>query len=156
MITCMFEDGGNARLRHMTVTGIIDRHNSVLLIRRAPHLIQPNMWALPGGFVERDETVDYAVKREVAEETGYEATHASLLLINSRPDRPREDRQNVDFSFIVTVGEKTGKPDTEVSDMKWFTFSEIPSPEDIAFDHSMIIQRYIEFRKKAYTIPVLL
>lgn len=152
----MFEDGGNARLRHATVTGIIHQNNSLLLIRRAPHLTQGNLWALPGGFVERDETVEAAVKREVTEETGYAATHASLLLINSRPDRPREDRQNVDFAFMVTIGEKIGNPDSEVSDMKWFRFSEIPDQKDIAFDHGMITARYLEFYKKAYTIPVLL
>lgn len=152
----MFEDGGNACLRHVTVTGIVDQQNSLLLIRRASHLSQPNMWALPGGFVERDETVKNAVKREVAEETGYVTNKASLFLINSRPDRPREDRQNVDFACIVTVGEKIGNPDTEVSDMKWFRFSDIPDEEVIAFDHHMIIRRYLEFCKKAYTIPVLL
>lgn len=156
MITCTFEDKGTGSLRHVTVTGIAEKDNNILFIRRAPHLSEPNKWALPGGFFSRDEKVRDAVLREVLEESGYSTRDAILFLINSNPDRPREDRQNVDFSFIVTVGNKTGQPDNEVSDVRWFPIDNLPPEKEVAFDHYMLITKYIEYRKKKFSLPVLI
>src|SRR5690349_13402924 len=49
------------------------------------------------------------VLRELREETGWEGRVVSLLRINSRPDRPREDRQNIAFDFLIEPLEKRGE-----------------------------------------------
>ena len=57
MITCAFEDGHPARLRHVVVHAVVEREGALLLVRRAAHLLEGGKWGLPGGFVDRDETV---------------------------------------------------------------------------------------------------
>ena len=95
MITCTFEDGHAARLRHVVVHAIVERVGALLLVRRAPHLSEGGRWGLPGGFLDRDERLVDGVLRELREETGWTGEVRRLFRINSRPDRPREDRQNV-------------------------------------------------------------
>lgn len=74
MINCQFENGNKASLRHVTVDSIVlnENRDSILLVKRAPHLSNPNKYALPGGFLGRDENTETAAKREVLEETGYQ------------------------------------------------------------------------------------
>jgi hypothetical protein len=43
----------------------------------------------------------------------------TLLRVNSRSDRPHEDRQNVAFDFVIEPIEKRGEPDAESSDVQW-------------------------------------
>jgi 8-oxo-dGTP diphosphatase len=65
MITCIFEDGGKGSKRHVTVDGIIVKDNKILLVKRGDNVTNPNKYALPGGFLDRDETLKEGVKREV-------------------------------------------------------------------------------------------
>jgi 8-oxo-dGTP diphosphatase len=71
MITCLFENGGRALLRHVVVHAVVERDGALLLIRRAPHLSEGDKWGLPGGFLDRDETLTQGVLRELREETGW-------------------------------------------------------------------------------------
>ena len=119
MITCTFENGGRARLRHVAVHAIVEKDDSLLLVKRAPRLSEGGKWGLPGGFLDRDETLAAGALRELREETGWEGRVVSLLRINSRPDRPREDQQNIAFDFIIEPLEKRGEPDAESSDVQW-------------------------------------
>lgn len=71
----------NPRLVAATVT--VSEGRAVLLTRA----IEPRKgtWTIPGGFVEIDETVEEAARRETAEETGLEVALTSLLGVYSRP-----------------------------------------------------------------------
>src|SRR3989344_968422 len=108
MISCQFENGNKASLRHVTVDSIIlnEGRDSILLVKRAPHLSNPNKYALPGGFLGRDETAENAAQREALEETGYQTKVIGLFRINDNPNRPKEDRQNVDFVYLFEVTRK--------------------------------------------------
>ena len=57
---------------------------SVLLVRQAAGL---KLWTLPGGKVERDESLVKALKREVHEETGLRVQIGSLLGVLDRHDK---------------------------------------------------------------------
>lgn len=113
MIGCTFENGNHASLRHVVVDNLVLQGDRILLVKRAPALIEGGKWGLVGGFVDRDETIRQAAAREIMEETGYEVSDITLLRIVDTPDRPGEDRQNIAFVHACTAGRQTGTPDGE-------------------------------------------
>jgi len=157
MITCKFEDGGSARLRHVTVDALVINENEsrILLVKRSPKISQGNKWAIPGGFLDRGENIKEGIKREVIEETGHDTLSIELFKIVSHPGRKGEDRQNVDFIFIVKTIEAAGKTDWEVKELKWFGLDDLPSAEDFAFDHYEHIESYLNYKKQKYTLPLV-
>jgi ADP-ribose pyrophosphatase YjhB (NUDIX family) len=156
VITCTFEHGSVAALRHVVVHAIVERDGSLLLVKRAEHLPEGGKWGLPGGFLDRDETLVEGVLRELREETGWDGRVISLLRINSRPDRPQEDRQNVAFDFVVTPLEKSGEPDTESSRVEWIPIERLPPLDTLAFDHGDTIRSYRQCRGRLPAAPPLI
>lgn len=144
MIKCQFEDGNNASLRHVTFGAVAVKEGKILLIKRAAHLLEGGKWALPGGYMDRDETMAEGMLRELLEETGYTGRVTKLLQIIDNPDRPHEDRQNLAVAFVVEVHELVGQPDHEVADVQWFDLQQLPASDQIAFDHEAMIQVYIQ------------
>ncbi len=69
MLTCFFENNAKASLRHVTVVAIIIRDRKILLVKRAARFLEGGKYCLPGGFLDRDETMAQGVAREVREET---------------------------------------------------------------------------------------
>jgi len=148
MITCIWEDGSKATLRHAVVDTIVIKDNKILLVKRTGKLLEGGKWGLVGGFVERDETLKQAAEREVFEETGWKVKDITLLTINDSPNRPKEDRQNIAFVYYCQATEKTGEADDESDDQQWFPLSEIPPIETIAFDHAEDIKLYKDYLSK--------
>lgn len=155
MITCTFENGSRAALRHVVLHAVVERNGTLLLVRRASHLSEGGKWGLPGGFLDRDETMADGVRRELLEETGWTGRVVTLLRVNSRPDRPREDRQNVAFDFLIEPLEKRGEPDAESSEVQWIPIEQVLSL-DLAFDHMETVHSYLDYRRQLVTIPVLI
>lgn len=143
MISCRFEGGNEANLRHAVVDAVALQDNKILLVKRAAHLLGGGKWAIPGGFVDRGETVVAAVRREVLEETGYTCEVQELFTILDQLDRAGDDRQNVSFVYIVNVIHQVGQHDAESSAVQWFPLDALPQPEDMAFDHFDIIWEYL-------------
>ena len=155
MITCTFEDGGRAVLRHVVLHALVEQNDALLLVRRAPHLLEGGKWGLPGGFLDRDETLADGVLRELHEETGWEGRVVALLRVNSRPDRPHDSRrQNVAFEFVVAPTVKTGEPDAESSDVQWIPVDQVSSL-DLAFDHGESVKSYLAFRRGGVPLPIV-
>jgi ADP-ribose pyrophosphatase YjhB (NUDIX family) len=71
----------------VAAAGLVIRDGRVLLLERA-HPPALGMWCLPGGFVDRGETLEAAVRREVLEETGLEGRAARLYGLYSYPEYP--------------------------------------------------------------------
>ena len=157
MINCTFEDGGKATLRHVTVGAIVlnREKNKILLGKRAPHLTNGGKYNLIGGFLDRNETTSQVVLREVLEETGYRAKIISLFRINDSPNRSKEDRQNVDFAFIVEAQNKVGEMDDESTEVKWFNLNDLPREEEFAFDHFETINLYKDCVKSPRPLPII-
>jgi ADP-ribose pyrophosphatase YjhB (NUDIX family) len=158
MIYCNFEKRSerDVSLRHVTVDAIAlnKERNKILLVKRAPSMPTPNKWVLPGGYLDRDENIIKGVLRELLEETGCIGVVISLFRINDNPNRAGEDTQNVDFVYLVEVGEKTGKSDGEASEVKWFPLDEIPPFSEFGFDHYETIGLYLKYMKKASSLPI--
>jgi len=149
MITCFFEDKGKAYLRHVVTNVIVaNQDDQILLVKRGLSSINGGKWGLPGGFVDRDETVKQAAEREILEETGYKISEVNLLKIIDNPNRAHEDRQNILFVYTAKATEKIGEGDIrESSEITWFNLNKLPEKKEFAFDHYEIIQEYIVIKK---------
>ena len=149
MLRCTFENGGKGSLRHVIVDALVlNGKNEILLVKRAKgKLLEGGKWAIVGGFVERDETTEQAVRREVLEETGWEINNIKLLRIIDNPNRPNEDRQNIAFAYVCAAVRKTGEADQESSEQKWFKLTDLPEKAQFAFDHFEDIEFYLKKRK---------
>ena len=155
MINCTFENGRRASLRHVVVHAVVEKDGALLLVRRAPHLLEGDKWGLPGGFLDRDESLSDGILRELREETGWEGQVSALLRINSRPDRPGEDRENVAFDFVVTPVRRVGEPDEESSAVEWVPIDRLPPLHTLAFDHGDTVHLYLASRGKPGVVPIV-
>lgn len=127
---------------------MIDReqHPIVLIERRS----EPYGWALPGGFVDVGETVEHAAMREAREETSLDVTLKALLGCYSDPERdPRG--HTVSVVYVATAsGELHAADDARNIDL----FSVQTLPENLAFDHGLILADYLHYRKTGQPAPV--
>jgi len=159
MITCTFEDGGIGRKRHVTINAILVKDNKVLLGKRGTYngnpMLEYGKWGLIGGFVERDENLEEALKREIKEETGCDATSFTLFHIKDNPDRPHEDRQNISFHYIVTPIRLAREKDWESTEVSWIKIDALPPLESLAFDHGESIGYYLQYRNSKFPLPIL-
>lgn len=159
MITCTFENNNKASLRHITVNAIVVKNNQILLGKRATFngkpILESGKWGLLGGFFDRDENLTQAVIREVMEESGWEIENLKLFRINDNPNRPKEDRQNVDIIFIATAIKQIKTSDEEVSQLQWFDLDKLPAKDEIAFDHGDSLGLYKKYLKEKFLLPIL-
>lgn len=144
MILCTFENGGIGNLRHAIVDGLVLKDNEILLVKRDIKLSEGGKWGVPGGYVNLNENLEQAIARETFEETGYRVSDIKLFTIVDSPLRRNDIKQNIGFVFVCRVGEKEGKPDLESSEQKWFDLDNLPSQEEIAFDHLQIIHAFLK------------
>lgn len=115
-------------------------HGKVLLVRRAFEPFR-GMWALPGGFVEDNETVEEAAVREVREETGLDVRLESLVGVLSDPVRdPRGRVVSVVFSAVPVGGEL--RASREIEEVRWFPVTALP---ELAFDHGSILRKFFGY-----------
>ncbi len=114
-------------------------HNElgVLLIKRAEDPYG-GAWALPGGFVEIDESLDAAARRELQEETGIQGVHLEQLYTFGAPDRdPRERVITVAYSALLPPDRARIRAASDARAAGWFGLAELPV---LAFDHAHILK----------------
>jgi 8-oxo-dGTP diphosphatase len=117
-----------------------ERGISVLLIKRK---IEPykKMWALPGGLVLNDESIDHAVERELLEEAGIEVRFLEQLYTFGSPDRdPRNRVVSVSYFGLVRPNDFELVARTDAEDVAWFTMDKLPP---LGFDHKKIVEMAI-------------
>ncbi|GAB5522455.1 MAG: NUDIX domain-containing protein [Roseivirga sp.] len=111
-------------------------------------------WAIPGGFVHEDESLEQAVERELQEETGVHINYLEQLYTFGAPKRdPRKRIISVAYFGIVKTSEFTRlHADTDAMEAQWFNIKELPR---LAFDHQEILDIAIErLRGKIVYQPV--
>lgn len=121
---------------------------SVLLIQRGEDPFK-GLWALPGGFLREDETVEEAAKRELEEETGVKECHPLHFGIYSKPDRdPRQRVISVAFLDCVRASDVTLEAGTDAAAVKWEPLTTL-QPNELAFDHGTIVGDALLATRKA-------
>ncbi|UTW62165.1 NUDIX hydrolase [bacterium SCSIO 12741] len=126
---------------------------SLLLIKRKYPPFQGD-WAIPGGFVKNDESLETAVERELLEETGVKINYLEQLYTFGKPDRdPR--RRVVSVAYFGLVKSKQFsklKASTDAEEAGWFNIKNLP---ELAFDHAQILEMAIErLRSKITYQPI--
>lgn len=112
----------------------------VLLIERNN---PPYGWALPGGFVDEGERVEFAAIREVKEETGLQVTLDHLLYVYSDPARDvRQHNLSVVFTSDVTGRPLAPSGQDDANDARFFSVQDLPT---LVFDHAEIIADFLHF-----------
>jgi 8-oxo-dGTP diphosphatase len=120
----------------LTVDAVVfrehDGKHEVLLIKRK-HYPFEGLWALPGGFVDMDETVEEAVARELEEETGLRDVVLEQMHVFSAPGRdPRGRTVSVTFWGMREFANSLVNGGDDAADAQWFQMDKLPS---LAFDH---------------------
>jgi len=123
------------------VFGIDDHELKVLLIQRG---LEPfkGRWALPGGFVRVEETLEDAALRELREETGLKQAFLEQLYTFGEVRRdPRERVVSVAYYALVKMALEETRAATDAADARWFPVSKIPP---LAFDHREIVDAALQ------------
>jgi 8-oxo-dGTP diphosphatase len=119
------------------VFGFDDGDLKVLLIRREAEPFR-GKWALPGGFVKMEESLQEAARRELREETGVDRLYIEQLYTFGAPDRdPRGRVISVAYYALVKLTNYDVAAATDAADAAWFAINDLPS---LAFDHAEIFE----------------
>src|SRR5437763_9102257 len=110
----------------------------VLLIRRK-HEPFAGMWALPGGFIDMEEALEAAARRELHEETGVEAEQLEQLHTFGDPGRDPRGR-TISIAYLAQVDKSEVQPQAadDAAEADWFPLAK---PPELAFDHDKILAR---------------
>ncbi|WP_405566935.1 NUDIX hydrolase [Polaribacter sp. Asnod6-C07] len=114
---------------------------SVLLIKRkyAPFKGQ---WAIPGGFVKNEESLEEAVERELFEETGIQINYLEQLYTFGTPNRdPRGRVVSIAYFGLVRPNAFKIFASTDAAQVQWFSINELPA---LSFDHKDILEAAIK------------
>ena len=109
----------------------------VLLVKRKnpPYA---GLWAFPGGFVEENETLEDAAKRELYEETSLLCESLKLIDVFSDPNRDPRERV-VTCVYLCVIKERAKvEAGSDANEALWFDIDKLPK---LAFDHEKIFDQ---------------
>lgn len=127
------------------IFGFTGKTIKVLLVERG---VEPFLgyWALPGGFMKMEETIDEAALRELREETGLSDVYLDQFRVYSRTDRdPRGRVVTVAFIALVRPEQSRILAGDDAAKAMWFEADMLPP---LAFDHAEIIGDAREYLKE--------
>jgi 8-oxo-dGTP diphosphatase len=114
-----------------------ERELHVLLVKRRNWPFE-GRWAIPGGFVNMNESLEQAARRELDEETGVRDIYLEQLYTFGEPKRdPRTRVISVAYIALVSADKQTLRVSDESTDVRWFSVQRLPGP--LAFDHDAIL-----------------
>ncbi len=121
----------------IVIFSIRDNQLKLLLIRRGGAPFK-GRWALPGGFVQLDESLEEGARRELQEETGLSGVYLEQLYTFGEPNRdPRERVITVAYYALIPSERVSLCAATDAEAVGWFGMDELPP---LAFDHREIVR----------------
>ena len=128
-----------------TVTAIIVSNGHILLTRRSNDPFK-GYWCLPGGHIDPNETAEEAVVREVKEETGLDLIPKFLGYCDEI--FPDIGFHHVVLAFSGSVSGDLNIEPKEVVEAEWFNYEDVLE-QDLAFDHSRVIEMFFQSKTVA-------
>jgi 8-oxo-dGTP diphosphatase len=123
------------------VFGLDDDELKVMLIQRGLPPFE-GKWALPGGFVHVDESLDEAARRELEEETGLRDVFLEQLYTFGAVSRDQRERVvSVAYYALVKMSDHRVLAATDARAAAWFSVHDVPS---LAFDHADVLKLALE------------
>lgn len=136
----------------------VDEHEPQLKLMLIERDIEPfeGRWALPGGFVRMDETLEAAAKRELEEEAGLKEVFLEQLYTFGALERdPRGRVISVTYMGLVRPSVYKAQASTDARDARWISLDQLQEQGPLAFDHEHIVHVAIErLRAKIRYKPV--
>lgn len=119
----------------------------ILLIQRS-HPPFEGQWALPGGFIDMDETLQASALRELEEETGIQKIELTQFRTYGDPGRDPRCR-TITIVYYGFVPENTAtRAGDDARNASWFRLSHLPP---LAFDHEIIINDLVNHLKTLHS-----
>lgn len=116
---------------------LIARELHVLLVQRKRWPYE-GYWAIPGGFINMDESLEDAARRELEEETGVRDVYLEQLFTFGEPQRdPRTRVLSVAYIALVGADSQKIRASDESTEVGWFPVRALP--DQLAFDHEQIL-----------------
>ena len=120
-------------MMHEVVVGALVREGRVLLVHRRPDKrANPDVWDLPGGHVETDESELGALARELEEELGVQIVTASASHLCRLTTGPMDEQAALSAWLVADWhGTPANVAPDEHDDMRWFSLEEMPPPPHV-------------------------
>jgi len=123
----------------------LDEIPEILLIQRKDPPFQ-KCWALPGGFMEMEESLEETARRELLEETGIRAGELIRFDTYDKPGRDPRGRTITQVFVMIWKGAMgVPKAGSDATGLQWFGLHQLP---ELAFDHKEIISDVIRMIKE--------
>lgn len=129
--------------RPLAADAIIIKNNKILLVKRK-HEPFKGYYALPGGFVESNETTEEAVAREVMEETNLAVKPEKIIGVYSNSSR--DPRQTISICYQCSFLRGNLHSGDDALSVAWFSLDKLT--QNLAFDHRLMIKDYFNLLKK--------
>jgi 8-oxo-dGTP diphosphatase len=119
----------------VVIFALRDEDLQVLLVRRKNPPFE-GKWAIPGGFVRHEESLEDAASRELFEETGVRDVHIEQLYTFGTINRDPRGRM-VTVAYVALVPAPLAlHAGTDASEAQWKSVYGLP---EMAFDHEEIV-----------------
>jgi ADP-ribose pyrophosphatase YjhB (NUDIX family) len=128
--------------RRFTVTAgafVFDDEGRVLLLEH--EFRAASRWGIPGGFLNKSEQPEAAIRRELREEVSLEVDDVQFLFARTLA-KPRQ----VEIHFACTTKDKPTPSSFEIRKAGWFAPDDLP--KDLSRDQRQMIKRAIDVREK--------
>lgn len=113
---------------------IFDKKERILLL---DHVLRPKSgWGIPGGFINANEQPEYAVHREIREETGLELENVKLFRIETK-------KLHLEMIFFADARGIAEVKSREIKAVKWFETNNLP--DDLPNIQKNIIGEVLNF-----------
>ena len=116
----------------------------VAAVERGPAVDKPGTWCLSCGYVDWDETIEQAARREVYEELGLTCKELEFIGIDSEPS---SHLQNITINYATQIEHQSLHADNaeqgEISSLKWLRIGEL-AHYTWAFHHDELVRRFFQ------------